>query len=433
MFVFFFFFFQAEDGIRDDLVTGVQTCALPISLRADPGAGLSQGLHTLDTLPGGFDITLRAATGSQARYIFIADTTVSPTQPVVLRVPDNEALNSITNSTYVFTTPHEVVTVTDQSAGNHTLHVQGRASNAGKRLVSVPTSDVTHVGGVGSFISSGSPGVNETLVTACHYFDQGTRRYITVEMQSDQDDAFEVDVGPNALPTGAHLESVWAQLVDFTGDVGVPSPAITTVGSRQFRLDRVNAIDGVITLRVQLVAQNVGAPGQRILERLHAPVAVLSGAAFGLSADFSAATVPDDISTWVLVQARSGNQLSTNGTVLSGFVAGEPYLVSYGIHAAAATTIFHARDALTGDVVPGSAVFPHPTSDSSAEGSLSTTTFLYLPSTTHRVVNPSDQQGNISRISIPFFLHPSRDTRLSARYTAGEYLRDRILETYNND
>src|SRR5207244_6279717 len=26
----FFVFFQAEDGIRDDLVTGVQTCALPI-------------------------------------------------------------------------------------------------------------------------------------------------------------------------------------------------------------------------------------------------------------------------------------------------------------------------------------------------------------------------------------------------------------------
>src|SRR5207244_10510345 len=28
--LFFFVFFQAEDGIRDDLVTGVQTCALPI-------------------------------------------------------------------------------------------------------------------------------------------------------------------------------------------------------------------------------------------------------------------------------------------------------------------------------------------------------------------------------------------------------------------
>src|SRR5690349_24202841 len=30
-FFFIFFFFQAEDGIRDLYVTGVQTCALPIS------------------------------------------------------------------------------------------------------------------------------------------------------------------------------------------------------------------------------------------------------------------------------------------------------------------------------------------------------------------------------------------------------------------
>src|SRR5256885_11733510 len=29
-----FFFFQAEDGIRDYKVTGVQTCALPISVAA---------------------------------------------------------------------------------------------------------------------------------------------------------------------------------------------------------------------------------------------------------------------------------------------------------------------------------------------------------------------------------------------------------------
>ena len=28
--LFFIFFFQAEDGIRDTSVTGVQTCALPI-------------------------------------------------------------------------------------------------------------------------------------------------------------------------------------------------------------------------------------------------------------------------------------------------------------------------------------------------------------------------------------------------------------------
>src|SRR5690348_17585361 len=44
VFVFFLyvFFFQAEDGIRDGRVTGVQTCALPISdrvLRVDPDSG----------------------------------------------------------------------------------------------------------------------------------------------------------------------------------------------------------------------------------------------------------------------------------------------------------------------------------------------------------------------------------------------------------
>src|SRR5687767_15967184 len=31
-----YFFFQAEDGIRDKLVTGVQTCALPILRSANP-------------------------------------------------------------------------------------------------------------------------------------------------------------------------------------------------------------------------------------------------------------------------------------------------------------------------------------------------------------------------------------------------------------
>src|SRR5207249_8143326 len=37
----FFFFFQAEDGIRDRNVTGVQTCALPISCSTFPLLRLS--------------------------------------------------------------------------------------------------------------------------------------------------------------------------------------------------------------------------------------------------------------------------------------------------------------------------------------------------------------------------------------------------------
>src|SRR5690348_17539208 len=37
---FFFFFFQAEDGIRDGRVTGVQTCALPISIETRLPVGM---------------------------------------------------------------------------------------------------------------------------------------------------------------------------------------------------------------------------------------------------------------------------------------------------------------------------------------------------------------------------------------------------------
>src|SRR5438552_14221057 len=51
-FFIFFFFFQAEDGIRDDLVTGVQTCALPI-LRKLVGLGVSRSVVGL-VFPTGY-------------------------------------------------------------------------------------------------------------------------------------------------------------------------------------------------------------------------------------------------------------------------------------------------------------------------------------------------------------------------------------------
>src|SRR5256885_4895943 len=41
---FFFFFFQAEDGIRDYKVTGVQTCALPISTERER-ASIAREIH----------------------------------------------------------------------------------------------------------------------------------------------------------------------------------------------------------------------------------------------------------------------------------------------------------------------------------------------------------------------------------------------------
>src|SRR5260370_5719094 len=43
--IYIFFFFQAEDGIRDSSVTGVQTCALPISV---PQPALQQRWTAMD-------------------------------------------------------------------------------------------------------------------------------------------------------------------------------------------------------------------------------------------------------------------------------------------------------------------------------------------------------------------------------------------------
>src|SRR5205823_9173463 len=47
VFFLFFFFFQAEDGIRDKLVTGVQTCALPIYLKSSFRFGFQ--IHLLNS------------------------------------------------------------------------------------------------------------------------------------------------------------------------------------------------------------------------------------------------------------------------------------------------------------------------------------------------------------------------------------------------
>ena len=51
----------------------------------------------------------------------------------------------------------------------------------------------------------------------------------------------------------------------------------------------------------------------------------------------------------------------------------------------------------------------------------------YYPSTTHRVVNP-EPGLNISRYSMPMFLHPRPEVRLDENYTADSYLQERLRE-----
>ena len=53
-------------------------------------------------------------------------------------------------------------------------------------------------------------------------------------------------------------------------------------------------------------------------------------------------------------------------------------------------------------------------------------TSRYYPSTTHRVVNPHTSEARKPRYSMPLFLHPRKDARLTATLTAGEYLDQRL-------
>lgn len=52
----------------------------------------------------------------------------------------------------------------------------------------------------------------------------------------------------------------------------------------------------------------------------------------------------------------------------------------------------------------------------------------YFPSTTHRVVNPKGAATDKSRISLPLFLHPRSEVKLSEKHTQHSYLLERLRE-----
>ena len=52
----------------------------------------------------------------------------------------------------------------------------------------------------------------------------------------------------------------------------------------------------------------------------------------------------------------------------------------------------------------------------------------YFPSTSHRVINPIGEDSKKARISLPLFLHPRSEVKLSAKHTQQSYLLERLKE-----
>src|SRR5438309_11161324 len=66
------FFFQAEDGIRDGTVTGVQTCALPIYLLIRERAqGQNRGVRSADPWRGSNIRSEERRVGKECRFLWL--------------------------------------------------------------------------------------------------------------------------------------------------------------------------------------------------------------------------------------------------------------------------------------------------------------------------------------------------------------------------
>src|SRR2546430_8275173 len=98
-----FFFFQAEDGIRDLTVTGVQTCALPISSKSMPDTRsiLESGAMAGLELPI-FELPLVLLPGEQVplhifedRYKRMVGNALDQGEPFGIVLRDDEGARSI--------------------------------------------------------------------------------------------------------------------------------------------------------------------------------------------------------------------------------------------------------------------------------------------------------------------------------------------------
>src|SRR5574344_2039768 len=98
-----FFFFQAEDGIRDALVTGVQTCALPIYGNSTPK--YLQGRFTIDTLNDMISLIKDLMNTKDERFTRFSDKLTSSISSTILGdVIDNKLNALIENNMIVSST-----------------------------------------------------------------------------------------------------------------------------------------------------------------------------------------------------------------------------------------------------------------------------------------------------------------------------------------
>src|SRR5258707_12480621 len=109
LYFFFFFFFQAEDGIRDIGVTGVQTCALPISVSSISPTNAATGVALNSPVSATFSEAMTNATLSTASFTVTSSAGVAV--PGMVNVSGNTT-TFMPPAPLVAVTPHTTAIIT---------------------------------------------------------------------------------------------------------------------------------------------------------------------------------------------------------------------------------------------------------------------------------------------------------------------------------
>src|SRR5256886_2175468 len=132
---FWFFFFQAEDGIRDLTVTGVQTCALPICVAAGSHTVVLSGVAGNCSVTGGTSRTVTVPAGGSVTASFAVSCTALPgtltgsaSTAGQCQGPDGYSL-AVDSGTPQPIGVNQSIPLTGVAAGSHTVVLSGVAGN----------------------------------------------------------------------------------------------------------------------------------------------------------------------------------------------------------------------------------------------------------------------------------------------------------------
>src|SRR2546421_9659033 len=107
-----FFFFQAEDGIRDLIVTGVQTCALPISLATSASCTVSVNVQGTTAGVKNNSVQVTSTEGGTGNTSNASITVVAP--PIIIKAfgAGSIPLNGATSLTFTLQNNNSTTTLT---------------------------------------------------------------------------------------------------------------------------------------------------------------------------------------------------------------------------------------------------------------------------------------------------------------------------------